>query len=104
MLQQYPDIAGKFLEILSNEIRNKDASLLQLAYQSVRKRIAEALLQLFKHDSTIRISRDELAALTGTASETVSRTLTEFKNEGLIERKGSTITILDYDKISKMKN
>ncbi|WP_255577843.1 response regulator [Flavobacterium sp. CHNK8] len=104
MLQQYPDIAGKFLEILSNEIRNKDASLLQLAYQSVRKRIAEALLQLFKHDSTIRISRDELAALTGTASETVSRTLTEFKNEGLIERKGSTVTILDYDKISKMKN
>lgn len=108
MLQQYPDIAGKFLEILSNEIRNKDAYLLQLAYQSVRKRIAEAILRLFRQDydglDCISVSRDDLAALSGTASETVSRTLTEFKNEGLIEKKGSILTILNHDKISNMKN
>nr|WP_314838716.1 response regulator [uncultured Flavobacterium sp.] len=104
MLQQYPDVAGKFIEILSSEIRNKDAYLLQLAYQSVRKRLAEAILRLFKNETSIRISRDELAALTGTASETVSRTLTEFKNEGLIEKKGSVLTILNFDKICKMRN
>lgn len=104
MLLQYPDMAGKFLEILSSEIRNKDAYLLQLAYQSVRKRLAEAILRLFKNETSIRISRDELAALAGTASETVSRTLTEFKNEGLIEKKGSVLTILNFDKISKMRN
>jgi hypothetical protein len=39
----YPDVAGKFLEILSHEIRKKDGYLLQLAYQSVRKRISEAI-------------------------------------------------------------
>jgi CRP-like cAMP-binding protein/CheY-like chemotaxis protein len=108
MLQLYPDVAGKFLEILSHEIRNKDTYLLQLAYQSVRKRIAEAILRLLKqHEDiidTLSISRDDLAALSGTASETVSRTLTEFKNEGLIEKKGGTLKILNLDKMSKMRN
>lgn len=108
LLRLYPDVAGKFLKILSNEIRNKDAYLLQLAYQSVRKRIAEAILRLFKqgNDETdiVSITRDDLAALSGTASETVSRTLTEFKNEGLIEKKGSALKILNHYKISKMRN
>ncbi|MDI1255460.1 MAG: response regulator [Flavobacterium sp.] len=108
LLQLYPDVAGKFLKILSREVRDKDAHLLQLAYQSVRKRIAEAILRLFRnHDGEhdgISISRDDLAALSGTASETVSRTLTEFKNEGLIEKKGSALRILDHDKISRMRN
>lgn len=108
LLRLYPDVAGKFLKILSNEIRNKDAYLLQLAYQSVRKRIAEAILRLFQqHEDgidTVSISRDDLAALSGTASETVSRTLTEFKNEGLIEKKGNILKILNQDKMSKMKN
>jgi CRP-like cAMP-binding protein/ActR/RegA family two-component response regulator len=105
LLRLYPDVAGKFLKILSNEIRNKDAYLLQLAYQSVRKRIAEAILRLFRKETdSITISRDDLAALSCTASETVSRTLTEFKNEGLIEKKGSILKILNLDKISKMRN
>jgi CRP-like cAMP-binding protein/CheY-like chemotaxis protein len=108
LLLLYPDVAGKFLKILSNEIRNKDAYLLQLAYQSVRKRIAEAILRLFKQRNmemdSFSISRDDLAALSGTASETVSRTLTEFKNEGLIEKKGSKFKILNHHKISMMRN
>ena len=108
LLSLYPDIAGKFLKILSNEIRDKDAYLLQLAYQSVRKRIAQAILRLFRENNIetdcISISRDDLAALSGTASETVSRTLTEFKNEGLIEKKGSFLKILNQDKISNMRN
>ncbi|MBC5863077.1 response regulator [Flavobacterium turcicum] len=104
LLRLYPDVSKKFLNILSNEILTKDSSLLQLAYQSVRKRIAEAILDLFKHDTTIRISRDDLAALTATATETVSRTLTEFKNEGLIEKKGSILKIINIEKITKMRN
>lgn len=108
LLRLYPDVAGKFIKILSNEIRDKDEHLLQLAYQSVRKRIAEAILRLSRRNTiagdSICVTRDDLAALSGTASETVSRTLTEFKNEGLIEKKGSSLTILDHKKISDMKN
>jgi CRP-like cAMP-binding protein/CheY-like chemotaxis protein len=108
LLRLYPDISEKFLKILSNDIRNKDEYLLQLAYQSVRKRVAEAILRLLVQQNnkihTISISRDDLAALSGTATETVSRTLTEFKNEGLIEKKGSLIKIINHEKISKLKN
>lgn len=108
LLGLYPDVAGKFLKILSDEVREKDGRLIQLAYQSVRKKIAESILRLYrKQDAlykSITISRDDLAALSGTASETVSRTLTEFKNEGLIEKKGSALKILDHDKMSKMRN
>jgi len=38
------------------------------------------------------------------ATETVSRTLSDFKDEGLIEKKGSVITIIDLNKLTKMKN
>jgi len=76
--------------------------------QSVRKRIAESILRLFRKENEvtncINVSRDDLAALSGTASETVSRTLTEFKNEGLIEKKGSLLKILNHDRISAMRN
>ncbi len=108
LLVMYPDVAGKFLKILSSEIREKDAQLLQLAYQSVRKRIAESILRMFRNQESeldsITISRTDLASLSGTAAETVSRTLTEFKNEGLIEKKGSTLRILNSAKFSKMRN
>jgi CRP-like cAMP-binding protein/CheY-like chemotaxis protein len=107
-LLQNPEIAGKFISILSSEVRDKEAYMLQLAYQSVRKRIAEAILRLFRlnkgESEGIVISRDNLAAMSGTASETVSRTLTEFKNEGLIGKKGSSLTILDLVSLIKMKN
>ncbi len=108
LLSLYPDVAGKFLKILSNEVREKDGQLIQLAYQSVRKKIAESILRMYgrqdvEHHS-VTISRDDLAALSGTASETVSRTLTEFKNEGLIEKKGSTLKIIDFGKMSRMRN
>jgi len=107
LLLIHPDIAAKFIKILSGEIRDKDAHLLQLAYQSVRKRIAGAILRLFKQNDTersISITRDNLAAMSGTASETVSRTLTEFRNEGLIGKKGSNLTILNLLSLTNMKN
>ncbi len=103
-----PDLAGTFIRMLSNEIREKDVHLLQLAYQSVRKKIAEALLRLFRDAESqgggITISRDDLAAMSGTASETVSRTLTDFRKEGLIGKKGYHLTILDVKKMRTLKN
>ena len=49
------------------------------------------------------ISRDDLASLVGTATESVIRTLSEFKNDGLIQIKSSMITILDSEKLSNLK-
>jgi CRP-like cAMP-binding protein/CheY-like chemotaxis protein len=109
LLNRYPDVARQFIHILSNNLLDKEEQLLQLAYHSVRKRMAEVLIRLCKLEKqegqiSLRISRDNLAAMAGMATETVSRILSDFKDEGLIERKGSQIGILDHGRLQQMKN
>lgn len=104
----YPDVAEKFIKILSNQIREKEEHLMQLAYNSVRKRVAEALLRFYRqrtnNDNSVKVSRNDLAAMTGTAQETVSRTLTDFADEGLIEKQGNAILILNEQKLERLRN
>lgn len=108
LLFLHPDIGAKFIRMLANNIRDKETRLLQIAYLSVRKRIAQSIIRLLDQQGestrSIKISRDDLAAICGTAPETVSRTLTDFKEEGLIEKSGSTIQVLNYEKLNKLKN
>ena len=106
-INRYPDVAGKFIKILSSQVRSQEEQLMQLAYHSVRKRIAESILRLYRQDKekgSVSISRVDLAALSGTAPETVSRTLSDLKDEGLIGKKGSAITVLDVSRLEKVKN
>jgi CRP-like cAMP-binding protein len=103
-------VMKKFVKILSDEILDKEQQLVNLAYSSVRKRVANALVGLFdrynndqKTKFNITFTREDLANVVGTATESLIRTLSEFKNDGLVEIKGSNITILDYEKLKKMK-
>lgn len=109
-LFNHQEMATAFIELLSGNIRFKEEQMLKLAYFSVRKRVAEALVQLGKkfakpnEDScTLRISRDDLAAFVGTASETVSRMLADFKEEKLIEKQGNAIHVVSIEKLSHIK-
>ena len=52
----------------------------------------------------MNLSREDLANMVGTATETVIRTLSDFKEEKYIEVAGGTISIINYDKLSHMKN
>jgi CRP-like cAMP-binding protein len=109
LLGKYPDIGRQFIKILSNNLLDREQQLLQLAYFSVRKRLAEVLIRLYKQEQSkdplnIRVSRDNLAALAGMATETVSRILSDFKSENIIERKGSHIQILNLQMLQEMKN
>jgi CRP-like cAMP-binding protein/CheY-like chemotaxis protein len=104
-------VSKKFIEMLSNNLGEKEKQLVKLAYNSVRKRVAEALVKLsdkYKKDGdpkfSMNVSREDLANLVGTATETVIRTLSEFKEDKFIEVSGGTITILNYDKLASMKN
>jgi CRP-like cAMP-binding protein/CheY-like chemotaxis protein len=104
------DVSAQFIKILTNEVLEKEERLIKTAYSSVRKRVAGALLELNKRYNTdkknsfsIAISRDDLAQLVGTATETVIRTLSDFKDEGLIESKGSNITLLDVKKLNALR-
>jgi CRP-like cAMP-binding protein/CheY-like chemotaxis protein len=105
LLNLYPDVAREFIKLLSNHIRDREEQLLQLAYNSVRKRMADTLMHLYKQQGgDFKVSREDLAAMAGVAPETVSRTLTDFKDEKLIDKKGSQITLLSPERLGKMKN
>ncbi len=108
LLHLYPEVAREFIKLLANDIREKEDQLMQLAYHSVRKRMAETMVRLSRRQTnegeSFKIAREDLAAMAGMATETVSRTLSDFKDEGLIDKKGSTITILDLARLSKMRN
>lgn len=104
----YPDVARKFIHLLSRDNRAKEEQLLELAYYSVRKKMAGTLLRLYgqknSDDDLINITREDLAAMACMATETVSRTLSDFKDELLIDRNGTRITVINHEGLSKMKN
>lgn len=109
-LLSHQAVSKTFIALLSGNVRDKGKQMLQLAYSSVRKRVAEALLQVaakfgdgVEDSCTIRISRDDLAALVGTASETVSRMLADFKDEKLIDKTGNAINIRSIEKLRNIK-
>lgn len=111
LLNSNREVAATFIKLLSDNIKEKEERLIKLAYNSVRKRVAEALLMLEQHYAkdnaepfTMAIAREDLANIVGTASETVIRTLSDFKDEKLVEIKGSKITITNREKLVKMKN
>ena len=108
MLSLYPEVGRKFIHLLSRDNRDKEDQLLQLAYHSVRKKMAGAILRLYNQQTIksdiLSVSREDLAAMACMAIETVSRTLSDFRDEKLIDRQGVVITILDLDRLVKMKN
>jgi CheY-like chemotaxis protein/CRP-like cAMP-binding protein len=105
------EVSRKFISILTDNLKEKELQLIKLAYNSVRKRVAESLATLadrFKKEGdslfVLNISRDDLSNISGTAKESAIRTLSEFKDEGLIDISGGTITILNLEKLKKLKN
>jgi CRP/FNR family transcriptional regulator, polysaccharide utilization system transcription regulator len=104
------NVMKTFVKMLSDNILEKEKQLVNLAYSTVRKRVAEALILLQQRYETskdknfsISISREDLANIVGTATESLIRTLSDFKEERLVEIKGSNITIIDAEKLKKLK-
>jgi len=111
LIYKNPQVSRKFIQMISNDLRENEKQLLKLAYNSVRKRLAEALVKLsdkYKKEGesifSMNVSREDLANMVGTATETVIRTLSDFKDEKYIEVSGSLISILNYNKLANMKN
>ncbi|HFA50325.1 MAG TPA: response regulator [Bacteroidetes bacterium] len=98
------NVSSRFVKMLVDNITEKEEQLLRLAYDSIRKRVAEALLILREKEGsdTFGILREDLAHLVGTAKESVIRMVSEFKNDGYIEVKGGVIKILNAEKLANM--
>lgn len=107
LLESNRDVAVKFIRLLAGSIHEQEAKLLQLAYAPVRERSACALLELHKRyvkegeQAEIRISRDDLASMVGTATESLIRTLSDFKEDGTIAVHGRSIIILKPEVLQK---
>jgi CRP-like cAMP-binding protein len=105
------DELHRFVRLLAGNVSAKEEQLLNMAYNSLRKKVDDALLQLSHKYKTenqsqfaMQISRENLAALAGTAKESLIRTLSDFKDEGLIDIQGSSITIVNEKKLGMMLN
>jgi CRP-like cAMP-binding protein len=108
---------GKFtmemIYLLSGQLRKAEDQIVHLAQKPVRERLAETLLILNEVYGTedgersplnIRLSRDELAAVVGTATETLVRTIGDLKRENLIATEKKKIRILDIAGLIKVGN
>ncbi len=99
------DIAKSFITLLCSKVKEKETQLLHLAYNSIRQRTAEALLKLHSlktSDATLAIAREDLAKMVGTATESVIRVLSDFKDEGLIDIISGKIAIKQPGKLEQV--
>lgn len=101
-------VARQFIKLLTRNVVIHEDKLINLAYNSVRKRVANGLLEVlqkYRSNSTevppLSISREDLAQVVGTATESLIRTLSEFKSDKLIDIQSGKILILQE---SKLKN
>lgn len=102
------NVAAKFIRIITQNVKEKEERLLNLAYSSLRKRVANALADLHDKyasghkDTIIDISREDIAHYVGTATESLIRTLSDFKAEKLVEIREGKIRVTDADKLRNL--
>lgn len=109
VLEFHPKLAFDILRRISEDLGESAQTITFLAQKTVRERLAEVLLLLEKKlgtdkDGFIKISltREEMANLIGTATESAIRLISEFKTDHLIEVEGRKIKILDHSKLVKL--
>lgn len=98
------DVAGHFIKLLSRNIIKKEEELLHLAYSSVRKRVAEKLIELSESsgEDGFHLTRDDLARMVGTSKESAIRTISDLKSEAMIAIEQKKIKILDIGALKKI--
>ncbi|MBT4792786.1 MAG: Crp/Fnr family transcriptional regulator [Halobacteriovoraceae bacterium] len=113
LVKEQPTIAYNIISRLGRDLGAAEQKLTSFSQKNVRERLAELLLILKegygeKVDGriklNIKLTREEMASMIGTASETLIRFFTELKNEGLIEQEGKIIFILDEEKLLDFAN
>jgi len=111
ILQSDSAFARQLVHWLAQTVGAADAGLLNFAYSSLRKKVANGILQLAANlrqqkegKRYITISRENLAAFVGSAPESLTRTLGDFRKEGLIDISDGRIWLLDEEKLKNMLN
>ncbi|MAB48133.1 MAG: transcriptional regulator [Flavobacteriaceae bacterium] len=101
-------LAVALIDHLTDDLSHIKDQLLEMAYSSVNKKTASTILQFAEKinrrpNDPIKISRNDLASVAGIATETFIRTLTNFKEQGLIKSEGRNIVVLDVEGLKQIK-
>ncbi len=114
LVKNEASVAYNLISSLGKELGSAETRLTSFSQKNVRERLAELLLILKEgygekmEDGriklNIKLTREEMASIIGTASETLIRFFTEFKQEGLIEQEGKTIFITDEENLIDFAN
>jgi CRP/FNR family transcriptional regulator, polysaccharide utilization system transcription regulator len=106
-----PNYALELVKLACHELGEANSFITDIAQKTVRERLAEILLYLVvdfglddQHFLNISLTREELANIVGTATESVIRLLSEFKSDKLVELNGRKIKILDTAGLEKISN
>lgn len=113
LIEDKPSVSLHVINKLSRDMGAAENKLTSLHQKNVRERLAELLLLLEQTHGedveegrklNIKLTREEMATMIGTANETLIRFISEFKDEGLIEQKGKTIILTNKEKLADWAN
>lgn len=110
LISSNKEVMQKFIKLLAKNVSDKEQQLLGIAYNSLRKKVADALIMLYSkykgsnEQYAIDMSRENLANIAGTAKESLIRTLSDFKDEKLIDICGRDIFVLNEKKLRNLLN
>lgn len=112
LLQTNSELSTRMMKLLSNDLKGAEKRITALAQKPVRERMAETILMLKefygldsqKHTIKANLSREDIANIVGTATETAIRVLSEFKSEKMINLTGKKIQIIDADALVRAAN
>jgi len=102
-------VSLKFIKFITNNLLEAEEKLIKLAYDSARKKVAEALIYVYKRHQPetngdhFSVNRENLSAIAGISPESISRNLTDFREEGLIESGNGTIKIINLRKLETLR-
>ncbi len=110
-LAMHPNITVKLTKLIGLRLRRIQSRIEDLVFRDVPARLAHLLVELSKSDSAqeprgirikAKLTHQEMANLIGCSRETVSATLGQFRDEGLVQLDGRTLTILDLKGLSRL--
>jgi CRP-like cAMP-binding protein len=112
MVSKDVSLSMAVMKLLSDDLKEAEHRLTNLAQKPVRERMAETLLFIketygFEPDGKIlnvSLTREDIAGMVGTATETAIRLLSEFKSDGMIDLQGKRIALLDHKALVRTAN
>ncbi len=112
LLQKNAGLTGNLMKLLADDLKDAEKKVTHFAQKTVTERMAETLLMLKEYYGqdegasldTFTITREELARIVGTATETAIRVMTELRKEGIIQIDGKNIVITNREALIRIAN